>query len=76
MVLVQAIDPLGQVCPFGALVDGEHKQSVVCIEGELIHGIDSAHVVQDEKKNCSAFRARSISLSRQIYLFFRPFTNS
>lgn len=73
MVLVQFLDPLGQLDRFRALVNGEHKQDVIRIQGELIHGIDNAHVVQDEEEDRGTFRARSIRVSGQIYLLLRLF---
>lgn len=39
MKLIQIIDPVLQLAPFGASVDGVREEVDICVQRELVHGV-------------------------------------
>ena len=51
MELIEIDDPLVQLGAPLWLVDGRVEELNVGVEGELVHGVDPAHVIEDEEEN-------------------------
>ena len=62
MVLVQVGDSLLQVRTLLTLVNGKVEEIDERVQRELVHRVDSGHVVENEEQYGSALCARSVSL--------------
>ena len=51
VVVVEVLDSLFKARVFQTLVDGVGEEFDVGIEGELVHGVNTAHVVHHEEEN-------------------------
>ena len=65
MVVIEVGDPLLQLVAAGALLHAEVEQVYVGVQGELVHGVDAAHVVQHEEQDGGAQRTRTVALRGQ-----------
>ena len=62
VVVVEVVDALLQARVLQALVDGVGEELDVGVQGELVHGVDAAHVVHDEEEDGGALGTRTIAL--------------
>ena len=62
MILIQIQDSLLKLRAALTLVDGHVEEVDVRIQGELVHGVDCAHVVQDKEEDGSSLGTRSVAL--------------
>lgn len=65
MVLVEEADSLVQLSAPMAFGDAEVKQVNVGIQGELVHGVDLAHVVQDKEEDGGPLSTGAVGLAGQ-----------
>ena len=65
VVLVQVVDAVLQLVAAMALVDAEDKEADVGVQGELVHRVDAAHVVEHEEQHRGPLGARAVSLWRE-----------
>ena len=55
VVIIEVLDPLFETRMLQALIDGVGEELYVCVEGELVHGVDPAHVVHyKEEDGCTS----------------------
>ena len=64
VVLVQVVDAVLQLVAAMALVDAEDKEADVGVQGELVHRVDAAHIVEHEEQHRGPLSARAVSLWR------------
>ena len=64
MVLVQVVDAVLQLVAAMALVDAEDKEADVGVQGELVHRVDAAHIVEHEEQHRGPLGAGAVSLWR------------
>lgn len=62
MVVVKVGDPFRQVLAVTALLHAEDEQVNVGIQRELVHGVNQAHVVENEEENGGSLGTRTIGL--------------
>ena len=62
MVIVEVLYPDVQVRTALALVYGRVEQVNVSVQGELVHRVDSTHVVQDEEQDGRSLGTRTVTL--------------
>lgn len=62
VVLVQVVDAVLQLVAAMALVDAEDKEADVGVQGELVHRVDAAHVIEHEEQHRGPLGARAVSL--------------
>ena len=62
VVVIEVLDPLLQPGVLQALVDGEREQVDVGVQRELVHGVDSPHVVHHKEEYGGPLGARSVPL--------------
>lgn len=60
VVLVQVVDAVLQLVAAVALVDAEDEEVDVGVQRELIHGVDTAHVVEHEEQNRRPLGTRAL----------------
>ncbi len=66
VVLVKIIDALLKARVFETLVNRVREQLRVGVQRELVHGVDTAHVIHDEEQKRSPLCTRLITL--QYYM--------
>lgn len=62
VVAVEVGDPFLQLLAEGAFLDAEVEELDVSVQRELVHGVQAAHVVENEKEEGSSVCTRSIGL--------------
>lgn len=65
MVGVEVLDALLQLVAALALLDAEVEQLNVGIQGELVHGVDATHLVEDGEEDGGPLGTRPVGLRRQ-----------
>lgn len=62
VVLIEVADSLAQLGTPMALVNAEVEQVDIGIQGELVHGVNLAHVVEDEEEDRGSLCTGSVGL--------------
>lgn len=62
VVVIQVVDAVLQLIAAVALVNAEDKEADVGIQGELVHGVNSAHVIEHEEQHRGPLGTRTVSL--------------
>lgn len=62
VVGVEVLDALLQLVTAFAFLDAEVEQVDVGVQGELVHGVDAAHVVQDGEQDGGPLGTRPVGL--------------
>lgn len=62
VVVIQVFDAVLQLIAAVALVNAEDKEADVGIQGELVHGVNSAHVIEHEEQHRGPLGTRTVSL--------------
>lgn len=65
VVGVEVLDTFLQLVAALALLDAEVEQFNVGIQGELVHGVDATHLVEDGEEDGGPLGARPVGLRRQ-----------
>lgn len=65
MILVEVDDPLLQFRAALTLLNGQDEQLDVRVQGELVHGVDTAHVVEDEEQDGGSLGTGAVALERR-----------
>ena len=63
MVVIEVDDTLIQSVAALALLNGEDKEVNVGIQGELVHGVNKAHVVQHKEQDRCTLGTWTVTLS-------------
>ena len=63
VVFIEADDALIQFVAALAFLDGQHEEVDVGIQGELVHGVHTAHVIQHKEQDGCSFGTWTVPLS-------------
>lgn len=64
MVVIEVLYPLLQSWVLQTLLNGVGEEVYVGVQGELVHGVDTTHVVHDKEQERGSLGTQAIALDR------------